>query len=203
MKVHIALGVCFFLATSNIFASQNRALQAATDIQTFVAAIDLFKDDVGRYPTTEEGLSILIDTSNVVSAKPGGYIKNLGKDPWGREYLYKNPGSQNKDRFDLWSYGKDGLSGGERLDRDIGNWPASYSEISSMRKKDFLDLLPVVLPVTILIGILFSGTVYLGISLLRLLISRNRRASFTGLSIWIGLAMFVLYWGAAIPIILD
>lgn len=89
-------------------------------------ALDTFEMDVGRYPTTEEGLRALIvnPTSPPLPNWKGPYIKKrrVPKDPWGNPYHYLCPGIHNPDGYDLWSYGRDGRRGGEGYDADITNW---------------------------------------------------------------------------------
>ena len=173
------------------------------DINRLVAGLEKFRHDIGRYPTTEEGLDVLVSPPATENTNPNGYIKNIPKDAWGNEYHYRYPGTRSNEGFDLWSNGADGIPGGDGFDSDVGNWAGGFTKhkaaISAARKDRMLDDLPM----AVLIGAIFSGLIYLGISLLRLLFNTNRRASFTGMSIWIGLVVFVMYWGAAIPLLLD
>jgi general secretion pathway protein G len=90
-------------------------------------ALKMFKVAVGRYPTTDEGLKVLVeppsDDTLATKWKNGGGpfiddIKGL-KDPWGHDYIYECPGTYNKDGFDLSSPGLDGESG---TSDDIRNW---------------------------------------------------------------------------------
>jgi general secretion pathway protein G len=89
-------------------------------------ALDAFEVDVGRYPTTEEGLRALQvnPTSPPLPNWKGPYIKKKGalKDPWGTPYQYVCPGIHNPDSYDLFSYGRDKRRGGEGYDADITNW---------------------------------------------------------------------------------
>ena len=76
------------------------------------------------YPSTDQGLRALVDkpTSPPVPKqwKSGGYIKTLRQDPWGNDYQYLQPGVHGE--FDLYSFGANGITGGEGMDADIGNW---------------------------------------------------------------------------------
>lgn len=103
---------------------QARVVRAKTDIQTFSAALDLYKLDNFSYPSTEQGLQALIEKPSgdpePANWKDGGYIKDLGKDPWGREYLYQSPGEAGP--FDIISLGNDGAEGGEAYAADITNY---------------------------------------------------------------------------------
>jgi general secretion pathway protein G len=93
---------------------------AAAQIHAFETALDSFRLDVGRYPTTEEGLNALLINSNNLPRWSGPYLKKeVPLDPWQNPYIYHSPGSSKE--FDLISYGKDGKSGGSADGADISN----------------------------------------------------------------------------------
>jgi general secretion pathway protein G len=103
---------------------QARVSRAISDLAVLQSAVNLYKLDNFRYPTTEQGLQALIKAP---SAEPlaqnwaqNGYIDRLPKDPWGAEYQYLRPGVHGE--FDVFTLGADGVSGGEGLDADIGSW---------------------------------------------------------------------------------
>jgi general secretion pathway protein G len=99
-----------------------RAKVARLQIGEFENALQLFAFDVGRYPTTTEGLEALRSNPGNLSSWNGPYLaKNLPLDPWGKPYVYRFPGTHGTD-FDLYSYGPDGVEGGEGENADIGNW---------------------------------------------------------------------------------
>jgi general secretion pathway protein G len=93
---------------------------ARTQIAAFEKALDQFRVDVGRFPTTEEGLNVL-RTRPVDNAKWNGpyLMKAVPNDPWGRPYIYRAPGT--KGDFDVTSYGKDGVPGGSGENADVSN----------------------------------------------------------------------------------
>ena len=101
-----------------------RATAAKQDVGTIVQALKLYRLDIGRYPTTDQGLKALVEkpTSEPVPQnwKAGGYLESLPKDPWGNAYQYSNPGTNSE--IDVYSFGADGKLGGTGLDTDIGNW---------------------------------------------------------------------------------
>ena len=101
-----------------------RAMAAKQDVGTIVQALKLYRLDIGRYPTTDQGLKALVEkpTSEPVPQnwKMGGYLESLPKDPWGNVYQYANPGTNGE--IDVYSFGSDGKPGGTALDADIGNW---------------------------------------------------------------------------------
>ena len=104
--------------------NEARVVAAKHDIGTVVAALKLYKLDNGRYPTTEQGLQALVEKPTSEPGpgnwKSGGYLEKMPKDPWGRDYLYLNPGIKRE--IDVMSYGADGQQGGEGFDADLGSW---------------------------------------------------------------------------------
>jgi len=88
------------------------------------SALERFNVHMDRYPTTEEGLQVLVEAPTGDDAKKwrGPYIKQLRNDPWGNPYQYRFPGSHHQTSFDIWSRGADGADGGEGENADIGNW---------------------------------------------------------------------------------
>lgn len=98
-----------------------RQTTARAQIAEFSTALDLFRLDVGRYPTMEQGLQALRTLPPGVTNWDGPYLQqNIPPDPWGTSYVYRNPGEQGD--FDLISYGADGVAGGEDDNRDIVSW---------------------------------------------------------------------------------
>lgn len=94
---------------------------AKAQINAFEKALDTYRLDVGRYPTTDEGLAALLLAPPSVSSKWNGpYLKKAApQDPWGHAYLYHSPGSNGE--FDILSLGKDGQAGGTGQDADLTN----------------------------------------------------------------------------------
>jgi len=94
---------------------------AAVQIKDFEQSLEMFKLDVGRFPTTQEGLKSLVTKPTGVNGWNGPYLKSgLPQDPWNRDYMYKSPGE--KSEVDIYSYGQDGAPGGEGENSDVGNW---------------------------------------------------------------------------------
>jgi general secretion pathway protein G len=81
----------------------------------------LFKTDTGRFPTTSEGLEVLVSNPGIKGYSSDGYLDKMPLDPWGNKYVYISPGVHNKD-YDLQSYGKDGEQGGTGDNADIESW---------------------------------------------------------------------------------
>ena len=94
---------------------------ARAQIDALDKALDQYRLDVGRYPTTEQGLSALNAKPAGTSRWAGPYLKkDVPLDPWGKSYIYKNPGEHGE--YDLSSLGRDGRSGGTGEDADVTNW---------------------------------------------------------------------------------
>ncbi len=94
---------------------------AKSQIESFEKALDTFRLDVGRYPTSEEGLTSLVTKPASADKWNGPYLKkDVPMDPWGHPYIYKAPGT--KSEYDIVSYGKDGQPGGAGEDADITNY---------------------------------------------------------------------------------
>ncbi|MBL3527838.1 MAG: type II secretion system major pseudopilin GspG [gamma proteobacterium endosymbiont of Lamellibrachia anaximandri] len=91
-------------------------------IEEFGAGLDLFHLEVGRYPTTDEGLIALVEKPNSVEGWNGPYLKKkqIPEDPWGNEYLYRFPGDNGI--YDLYSFGQDNAEGGTGEAQDVVSW---------------------------------------------------------------------------------
>ena len=99
-------------------SEQAKLAAAKTDISMLDNALDLFEQDTGRYPTTDEGLNALVNGGSIQNWR-GPYIKRgVPKDPWGNDYVYRAPGQHNSSGVDLFSMGPDGREGND----DLTNW---------------------------------------------------------------------------------
>lgn len=91
---------------------------AKAQVEAYAKAVDNFRLDMGRFPTTEEGLAALSVRPGDGDKWNGPYLrKDVAPDPWGHPYLYRAPGT--KSEFEILSYGRDGQPGGTGLDADI------------------------------------------------------------------------------------
>ncbi|MFH0887858.1 MAG: type II secretion system protein GspG [Planctomycetota bacterium] len=97
--------------------NQPLELKAKSDIANIGSALELYKMDSGDYPSSEQGIQVLINNE-----QENSYINNIPDDPWGGHYQYRYPGENNKDSFDLWSPGADGEDG---TTDDVTNWQAT------------------------------------------------------------------------------
>jgi len=100
---------------------QARRMKAKIDIRNIESALALFKTDTGRFPTTSEGLEVLVSDPGIKGYNSDGYLDKLPLDPWGYKYIYISPGLRRKN-YDLESYGKDGEDGGTADNADIESW---------------------------------------------------------------------------------
>ena len=129
MVVITILGILAALIVPRVVGRTDDARIAAAkqDVASILQALKLYRLDNGAYPTTEQGLRALLAKPTIEPIpsnwKQGGYLErsSMPKDPWGNEYKYLNPGL--KGEIDVFSYGRDGASGGEGVDADIGSWP--------------------------------------------------------------------------------
>jgi general secretion pathway protein G len=99
---------------------QARITAARTQISQLEVALDAFEIDCGRYPTTVEGLRVLVERPvSDADGWQGPYLsKSIPRDPWGGEYYYRYPGQYNREGYDLYSFGPDR----RQSDDDITNW---------------------------------------------------------------------------------
>jgi general secretion pathway protein G len=101
---------------------KSETVAARAQIEAFEKALDTFRLDVGRYPSTEEGLNALVVRPESASAWSGPYLKKgVPNDPWGRPYTYRTPGSKPGSDYDIVSLGKDGQPGGTAERADVRN----------------------------------------------------------------------------------
>jgi general secretion pathway protein G len=103
------------------YLGSSRSKTAKVQIEGLVTSLELFHIDVGRYPTTSEGLEALVKTAAALPGWNGPYVsKNtVPADPWGQPYHYDSPGK--KGAFDIFTLGRDGKEGGSGEDADITN----------------------------------------------------------------------------------
>jgi general secretion pathway protein G len=101
------------------YLGESKVKAAKIQLQSFSSALDLFYLDAGRFPSTAEGLAVLVQRTPGVAAWNGPYLKggNVPNDPWSHPYLYRAPGERGP--YDIVSYGADGQEGGSGLAADI------------------------------------------------------------------------------------
>ena len=122
LVVMVIVGLLAALVAPRLFPKLGKGKQAAAraQIELLGQALDQMRLDIGRYPTTQEGLNMLAANPGVANWD-GPYLKKaLPVDPWGKPYGYQSPGSHGE--YDLFSPGADGEEGGDGPGKDITNW---------------------------------------------------------------------------------
>ena len=120
LVVLVVLGLLVSIVGPRYFSQlgKSEGKAAQTQIASIAKALDMYRIDLGKYPTTEQGLAALSAAPANEPRWRGPYLaKVVPPDPWGRPYLYKSPGDTAE--FDLLSYGKDGSPGGTEENADI------------------------------------------------------------------------------------
>ena len=124
LVVLVILGLLVALAAPRVmkYLGSARSDTARIQIERLSGILDIYRLEVGHYPTDQEGLQALVDKPAQADAWNGPYIKNweLLTDPWGAPYAYRSPGQHGE--FDLYTLGADGKEGGEGADKDVTNW---------------------------------------------------------------------------------
>lgn len=118
------LGLLVALAAPRVmkYLGSARSDTARIQIEKLSGVLDLYRLEVGHYPTDQEGLRALVEKPAQAESWNGPYLKNAESivDPWGAPYAYRSPGQHGE--FDLYTLGADGKEGGDGADRDIVNW---------------------------------------------------------------------------------
>ena len=155
-------------------------------------ALGMFDVDCGRYPTSKEGLNVLLSASadGSLTNWRGPYLDGLNSDPWGHEYVYRSPGVHNTNSYDLYSLGPDGV--GNDSD-DIGNWQMPQR----LRIVDEEDLFAIFQLLPLGIPFLFVVRIIVGIfsSRFRIVVEENRLADW----FWFAMAVFIVLVVVLVP----
>jgi general secretion pathway protein G len=123
LVVMVILGLLAALVVPSYLGRERiaRSQAAKTQIELLGTALDTYRLDVGRYPTTQEGLEGLRTQPGGIAGWNGPYLKKaVPLDPWSRPYVYVSPGEHGD--YDLYSYGSDGAPGGDKDATDIASW---------------------------------------------------------------------------------
>jgi general secretion pathway protein G len=123
MVVVVILAVLGALVVPQVLdkVDKARVTRAQSDIRAIATALDLYRLDNFKYPTTDQGLAALVKQPadpTITNYPSGGYLKSLPIDPWNNPYQYVSPGLDGRD-YEITSYGRDGKPGGEGYDADI------------------------------------------------------------------------------------
>ena len=123
MVVVVIIGLLAAIVVPNFIgnidtAQVNRAKQDVRGVDT---ALNLYRLDNFKYPSTEDGLeALVINPGEEAAPNWKQYLRRVPTDPWNKPYQYLNPGQRSE--FDVFTYGADGQEGGEGINSDIGNW---------------------------------------------------------------------------------
>lgn len=129
MVVVVILGILAALIVPKIMSrpEQARMVKVKQDLLAIQSALDLYKLDNGRYPTTDQGLQALVTKPTTTPMprnwKSDGYLQDVPMDPWGEQYQYVNDGGKSK----IFSFGPDGRDGNSQ----IGNWNINDAEANT------------------------------------------------------------------------
>lgn len=124
LVVLVILGLIAAFAAPQVikYLGSAKTDSAAIQIERLSGILDLYRLEVGRYPSTDEGLQALVERPFDAEDWNGPYLKKADAliDPWGRAYQYRQPGEHGD--FDLYSLGADGSDGGDGEDQDVTSW---------------------------------------------------------------------------------
>ncbi len=124
LVVLVILGLIAGFATPQVikFLGKAKADAARVQVERLSGVLDLYRLEVGRYPTSGEGLEALLEAPVDAGNWNGPYLKKADAltDPWGQPYAYQSPGEHGD--FDLYTLGADGAEGGDGVDRDVTSW---------------------------------------------------------------------------------
>ena len=124
LVVLVLIGIVMGIVGGNFIQRGEKAKRDAAKIEIgqIGQTLDLFKLEVGRYPSSQEGLQALIAQPAGLNNWNGPYWKKstVPKDPWGNDYMYIFPGQHGS--YDIISYGADGKEGGDGTDKDVTSW---------------------------------------------------------------------------------
>ncbi|MCY1175292.1 Type II secretion system protein G [compost metagenome] len=123
LVVLVVLGLLAGLVAPKYFnqLGKSEAKVARAQIEGLSKALDLYRLEIGHYPSSEQGLLALTAAPTDETRWAGPYLqKSVPQDPWGRNYIYRSPGENGE--YDLLSMGKDGQPGGEGENAEITNW---------------------------------------------------------------------------------
>ena len=126
LVVVVIIGILAAVVVPRVMDEPDRArvTKAKQDIQALATALNMYRLDNFVYPSTEQGLEALVrqpaGQPEAPNWRAGGYLDRVPKDPWGRDYQYLYPGIHGE--FDVWTFGANGMSGGEGINAEIGNW---------------------------------------------------------------------------------
>lgn len=124
LVVLVILGLLAALVAPRVlsYLGSSKTKTAQLQITSFADALDLYRLDNQRLPTTADGLKALVEKPASATGWNGPYLSQskIPQDPWGNDYQYASPGQHGE--YDILSFGADGKPGGEGENQDVVNW---------------------------------------------------------------------------------
>ena len=126
LVVLVIMGLLVSIIAPNVMgrADEARVQKVFADFSAIETGLRMYRLDNFSYPSSEQGLGALTERPTLTPVpanwRSGGYLESLPVDPWGNAYLYLSPGQQGD--YDIFTYGADGVRGGEGQNADYGNW---------------------------------------------------------------------------------
>lgn len=123
LVVVVILGILAAVVVPRVMGrpDEARVVRAAQDVAAIGSALNMYRLDNYDYPSSEQGLAALVTRPPEAQGwRAGGYLADVPRDPWNREYQYLNPGRHGE--IDVWTEGADGKPGGEGVNGEVGNW---------------------------------------------------------------------------------
>lgn len=128
LVVLVIMGLLISIIAPNVMgrADEARVQKVFADFSAIETGLRMYRLDNFSYPSSEQGLRALLERPTLAPVpanwKTGGYLESLPLDPWGNPYLYLSPGQNGP--YDIFSYGADGVRGGDGQNADHGSWQA-------------------------------------------------------------------------------
>ena len=130
LVVLVIIGLLASMVAPKVLDKADKAMtqKAFADFKNIETALKMYRLDNYTYPSSEQGLEALVTKPSLDPIPPrwSGYLDEVPMDPWNRPYLYLSPGEHKE--FDLYTYGADGVQGGEDKNADLGNWQKPNKE---------------------------------------------------------------------------
>ncbi|MEL7451371.1 MAG: type II secretion system major pseudopilin GspG [Pseudomonadota bacterium] len=183
---------------------KSRVGKAAADIRAMESALGMYERELGTYPTTEEGLEVLVEPPRDFdcAGRPLRFMDRIPRDPWNTPYQYRYPGVQNQEGFDLWTLGADGAPGGTGINGDYGNWGDGMDTMQELgeRSRRLRDLGIIVL-FAAAVGLVMGLPVYATGYVLRLRAGGAPKAAATGFHL--GVLVYLTLSAPAVALVLG
>ena len=121
LLVLVILGILMAIVVPKFVGrgDQAKITAAKQDVHNLSAALDTYEVDNSSFPSSQDGLAVLVNQPAGLTGWHGPYVRNVPNDPWGNPYVYRYPGTHNSNSYDLYSTGK---GGSDSSGNEINNW---------------------------------------------------------------------------------